>query len=180
EGGSCNNYDYTCADPTNALDLDGRKPCRTVSFLAGVFVKFGSFGSACVADGPAPFRSKRDKFNRALRRGTHVSARNPFQSGRVQSVKAVADVASTVAAGAAFGSFLGTFTPCSVVCASGAVAFSSASQAAAGVEAVIECGDGGPLTTCATDPFLFGTGIGVARRAPLGWGYAFDWLTSGV
>jgi RHS repeat-associated protein len=25
-GGSCNDYDYTCADPVNATDLDGRKP----------------------------------------------------------------------------------------------------------------------------------------------------------
>ena len=29
-GGSCNNYDYVCADPINALDLDGKK-CWTCS-----------------------------------------------------------------------------------------------------------------------------------------------------
>jgi len=26
-GGSCNTYDYTCANPTNATDLDGKR-CR--------------------------------------------------------------------------------------------------------------------------------------------------------
>jgi RHS repeat-associated protein len=27
EGGSCNSYDYACADPVNGTDLDGRKWC---------------------------------------------------------------------------------------------------------------------------------------------------------
>jgi RHS repeat-associated protein len=27
-GGSCNDYDYTCADPVNSTDLDGRRRCR--------------------------------------------------------------------------------------------------------------------------------------------------------
>lgn len=28
EGGSCNNYDYTCQDPVNGYDLDGKSFCR--------------------------------------------------------------------------------------------------------------------------------------------------------
>ena len=51
EGGSCNDYDYTCAEPINMLDLDGRKPCATQKTVTGTVVtKFGRRQSASFFD----------------------------------------------------------------------------------------------------------------------------------
>jgi RHS repeat-associated protein len=172
EGGSCNDYDYTCADPVNNRDLDGRA-CWATGDHGWQVLGRGRITGNCPAN-----KTYERLYN--AQAGITRGYTPPLRGALPQSVKRQAEIISTGTASAAAGLALGSLTPCSVACASAAARLSAVSNGAAGVGAAIECLDGGPWTTCAKKVALVGSGAGIARSAGKGWGYAWDWVTSGL
>jgi hypothetical protein len=117
-GGSCNNYDYTCQDPANKFDLDGRcwnpvrHKCWTYHAAAATWdlVKMGAYvGSMVDGGGEAVGGYRAYRFYRSERAAGRAAKFRPLGKG-FGRWRRLGDMVGIVSGVTGFGSALDDFS----------------------------------------------------------------------